>query len=134
MGLSTPGQAEIVSLDSNNIDDVLSKTSRFILHICPKANIYIKGKNILENDDNILKSTQVQTVSSHLSVDNKVNKYISLFIKLVAKEDLDCWFCILNLCFVFCVILLSTRFVVSHSHVFPKISRCVCYNTQMTWK
>lgn len=27
MGLSTPGQAEITSLDSGNIDDVLSKAS-----------------------------------------------------------------------------------------------------------
>lgn len=37
MGLSTPGQAEIISLDSGNIDDVLSKTAHFILQKSPKA-------------------------------------------------------------------------------------------------
>lgn len=31
MGLSTPGQAEITSLDSGNIDEVLSKASHFTL-------------------------------------------------------------------------------------------------------
>lgn len=29
MGLSSPGKAEIVSLDSGNIDDILSKSSEF---------------------------------------------------------------------------------------------------------
>ena len=46
MGLSTPGQAEITSLDSANIDDVLSKASHIIFHKCLKEQLHIFGNFI----------------------------------------------------------------------------------------